>query len=242
MTASKFLSPQPQFFGEIHNQALDYVYDNLKPFRGQVVNISLALKVQSTISVILHDFFKLTFPLLVEPVNDSAQKSMQLFYSLDGDIDAFTENLFAKIFFSPEARKYIDEFRTALTADISPEDFQSESERIYNGAYSSNDIQHRESEQLLTILQIAIYSSKYWADNINQEKWAELINDDKLRGKVNWKLVGHADAAGAAGGVVRFGVIGLFGGPVGWGAFAGSVLGGAAAASVSSIVKSWLKD
>lgn len=71
---------------------------------------------------------------------------------------------------------------------------------------------------------IARYSFSYWLSN---------NNTGGISMPMGW---GKADFGGACGGAVRASVVGFFGGPVGWGAWAGAVLGGAAASSIISLL------
>lgn len=240
MECTKTYSPQPQFFGEIHNQALDYAYEKLKQYQSQEINPVLGLKVQSTITTALDEFFKLNLPDLITSANSSAQNSIQNFYMAYGNVEVFQEKIFSNIFFSPVGTGFLDELQNIISLELSPEEFQTALTNIYNNAYASEEIKSREAEQLLSILQIGIYSSRYWADSQNQDKWGTLIGNEQLASRVNWSNVGKIDVAGAAGGAVRWGVLALFGGPVTWAAFGGSVVAGAAAASTAAIVYSWL--
>lgn len=232
MECSKYCSPQPQIFGELHNKGLDYLYGRLLAFKGKTVDAKLGAQMQSRVSTATTEFFKLNLPGMVKVCDEIAQLTTELFYSLDGNLDAIENEVFSKIYFSPTGTQYLNQVREVMAQTLPPAEYQQSLTNIYNDAYASEQLQGRESEQLLTMLQVGIYSSQYWANAENQQKWDDLTGSS---GRY-WGQVATTDLATAGGACITYAgvVIAGLGTPLGWGAYGATILIAALAGSVTA--------
>jgi len=229
-----FTPPPAQFWGQYHNAGIDFIWEEFNRIpRVAVLSPTNIAHIQTTLLLSLSKFVKVNFPNIVEQSSNATTEVINILLS---DVNVFQNYAFNNIFFSAASTPYLMQLQAALNGQLSPQNFEAALDAIYQDVISDALVPSREAEQLTCFLQIGIYSSEYWNNVANQNKWATLFTNNPNPNPPNYLSIGGADVAGAVGGAVRFGVAALFGGPVGWGACAVASLSTGIAASVIKAV------
>jgi len=209
--------------GRIHNQALDYAFDEFTTFVGNKPD-DYIFKFEEIFEIGRKSSIDLLFEGDNAYIKEDREFAMDLFNRTFDDHrfsaqkpSSLTLLASSSYSFSPKQLDLIKQMEETLdNEDLSLDETIRVFREIQKDAF--NSLPRAKAEIVIAAVDIGIHSMIFWNDNILE--WASLAGDDNPIKRIRWKEVGAWDIAGAIGGGVAAAITG--GGAIG-GAIAGGV-------------------
>lgn len=209
-----------QEIGKDHNDAMEYVYEQLKNSNS---DLSTSEKLKNEAKKHSNYYFENISPITKNSGNIN-KKEVDKIYN-EGIHSLYQES---KMSLSTQQTKYLDQIdEIAKGQNVKLNDVLGELDILQRNA--NNELNDEDYEVVGHALDIATNTYQYW--HTNTDKWVRLINESQGNEtqsmSIDWGSVGNADFRGGVRGFFR----GLFGGnPIGGAAT------GAATASIAEII------
>ncbi len=217
--------------GKIHNQALDYAFNDFKDFVGNKPE-DYVFKLEEIFGIGRNSSIDFLNNCRNTYIEEDRELAMDLFNSMFDDQRVSAPKPSRLIIlasssysFSPKQLDLIKRMEETLDNDrLSLDETVIVFRDIRSEAF--NSLPKNEATIVIAAIDIGIHSLTYWHNNISV--WANLLgNRDPIK-RINWKEVGAWDIAGAIGGGVGAAITGA-------GAIGGAIAGGVGTSLASAI-------